>query len=157
MDAPVVVLAGVRAELQAPSPLLALALNRSKEEIEAMEMAELWALASIALLECWPLTSAWPILNRPRRWRIGENVAERGREVFDGLVSSGTVPTSALLGRPGEPGILASASAWATSCFLAKWEIDGARDFCVVPAAGSPAADSGSAASTASPPHGGTA
>jgi len=155
VDAPVIVLAGVRAELQAPSPLLALALVRSKEQEAAMENAEKWAIASLALLECWPLAAAWPVLNRPRRWRVGERVAERGREVFDGLLESG-VPLPALLGPLDEDGILQVAASWATSRILSPVEVAGAKDFCVVRAAPSPGSDSASAAATTSPPPGGT-
>lgn len=163
MDAPVVVLAGVKAELQAPSSLLALALVKSDADEQAMEPAERWAMASLALLECWPLTSAWPVALRPRRWRVGERVAERGREVFDGLMSSGLVPLSALLGVPAKgdtpstPGILQTASAWATAGILGQWEVDGARDFCVVRAAALPGSDSAFAAATTSLPPGGIA
>lgn len=156
MDAPVVVLAGVQAELHAPSALLALALVKSDAEDQAMEPAERWALASLALLECWPLTSAWPVPLRPRRWRPGERTAERGREVFDGLLGGG-VPLHALLGDPNAPGILQTAAAWAVSCVLSRWEVEGARDFSVVRAVASPVSDSASVVSTGSPPHGGMA
>lgn len=156
MDAPVVILSGVRAELQAPSPLLALALVRSEEQHALMEDAESWALGALALLECWPLTAVWPVPLRPRRWRVGERVAERGREVFEGLMGSGAVPLSALLGRPGELGILQASALWATAGILQQWEVAGARDFCVVRAAVSSVSDSASVGGTTSPLPGGT-
>ena len=157
MDAPVIVLAGVRAELQAPSPLAALALLRSPAAEAAMESAEGWALASLALLECWPLTAAWPVPLRPRRWRVGENAAERGREVFDGLMSAGTVPLSALLGPVDEDGILQVAGSWARSCITSRLEVAGAKDFCLVRAAPASGSDSASPDATTSPLPGGTA
>lgn len=157
MDAPVVVLAGVRAELRPPSPLLALALLRPEAAALAMEPAERWALGAIALLECWPMDAAWPVPLRPRRWRVGEKVAERGGEVFDGLMSSGAVPLHALLGDIGVNGILEDAHAWAESCITARWEVDGAKDFCVVRAVAPSVSDSASAAPTDSPPPGGMA
>ena len=153
MDAPVVVLAGVRAGLVAPSPLFALAILRPADQ---MDSGERWAIGSIALLECWPMDAAWPVPLRPRKWRVGEKVAERGREVFDGLMGAGTVPLHALLGEPDVQGILEVAHAWATSCITSQWEVAGARDFCVVRAADAPGATSGSADATASPPSGGT-
>lgn len=168
MSAPIIVLAGVRAELAAPSPLLALALLRSDADRLVMEPAERWALGALALLECWPMTAAWPAPLRPRRWRVGERVAERGREVFDGLLAGG-VPLHALLGTPAQPatddlpavparpGILQAAAEWAESSITSQWEVDGAKDFCVVRAGASPGSDSGSAAGTTSPPPGGTA
>jgi len=155
MEAPVIVLGGVRAELQPPGSLLALALLRSEGEDQAMEPAERWALASLALLECWPTSAAWPVPLRPRRWRVGERTGERGREVFDGLVAGG-VPVAALLGTPDAPGILQAASAWATGTLLSRWEVEGARDFCVVRAAASSGSDSASVGDTASHPPGGT-
>lgn len=155
MDAPVIILGNVRAELQPPSPLVSLALLPTPAQEESMEPAERWALASLALLECWPLDAAWPVPLRPRRWRPGERVADRGREVFDGLMSAGTVPLSALLGTADAPGILQVAAGWAQGRILSNWEVAGARDFCVVRAATSRGSDSASAGGTTSPPPGG--
>lgn len=155
MEAPVLVLAGVRATLERPSSLLALALVRSPAQAAAMENAEAWALASLALLECWPMSAAWPAPLRPRRWRVGEQTAERGREVFDGLLAAG-VPLDALLGPVDGLGILQVANLWATSHILAPSEVDAARDFCVVRADSKSGSDSASAAATASPHPGGT-
>lgn len=156
MDAPIIILGGVRAELQAPRPLLALALARAPEQIEAMEGAELWALASLALLETWPRDVTWPAPLRPRLWRCGERVADRGQEVYDGLIAAG-VPWTALLGSPSEPGILSVAHAWAQSHLLSAEVVDRTRDFCVVRPAKSPDSNSGSAVGTDSPPSGGAA
>lgn len=156
MDAPVIVLAGVKAELRRPSQLLGVAISRSQAQLEAMDVAELWAMGALALLESWPVEAAWPVPLRPRLWRVGEKVGERGREVFDGLASGGTVPLSALLGTADAPGILLAAYNWATGGGLAQWEIAGARDFCVVRAAPTSSSDSASVAATTSPPPGGT-
>lgn len=155
MDAPVLVLAGVRATLERPSPLVEIGLVRTPEQVAAMAPAESWALSALALLECWPMSAAWPAPLRPRRWRVGESMPERGREVFDGLIAAG-VPYGALLGKVGELGVLEVAAQWATDRILSPKEVDAARDFCVVRADGKPGSDSAFAGGITSPLPGGT-
>ena len=147
MDAPTITLGGFKATLRRPSPLLALALVRSGEEMAAAEPAETYALGAAALFACWPPDVTWPAPLRPQPWHAGERVPEHGRIIFDGLLLAG-VPLHPLLGSVAKPaagdapeapavlGILAAAHQWATSTILAQWEVDGAKDFCVAPSGG---------------------
>jgi hypothetical protein len=116
---------GREVELQEPPSLFALAVSRTPGEQAAQGMAGDLAHGAAALRMCWPDKAAWPVLQRPRAWRIGQPVAEYGAEAWEGL-RAGTRDTVAF-------GDLRDACyralAFSLGSLLTQAEVDAARDF----------------------------
>lgn len=87
--APKIQLGGMSVVLVRPSPLMAMSLLRSPEQLQTIEPAEMWGLAAAALFACWPADVKWPATPRPRPWRVGQRVLDQGQVVFDALVNAG--------------------------------------------------------------------
>jgi len=65
MDAPKITMGRNSATLREPSPLLALSLGRTREQLDASGDGEILALGAAALFACWPDDRAWPAKLRP--------------------------------------------------------------------------------------------
>lgn len=94
MDAPTVTIGRFPATLVPPSPLFAVAISKTREEIDALGEPGLWAHFAASLAACWPRDVTWPAPVPPRRWSPRVPVADYGHEIFDGLVQAGLSPVS---------------------------------------------------------------
>jgi len=116
---------GREVELQEPRDLFAWALSRNEAESKRQGMPGDLAYGAAALRMCWPEKVAWPVLQRPRPWAIGQSVAAYGDDVWEGLRKGtrGTVPFTELRDA------CYAALAFALRGVLLQSEVDAARDF----------------------------
>lgn len=132
MDAPTITLGDCSATLIEPSPLAALALARSPEQLRSDDTAVTIALMAAALVMCWPQDRTWPARPRPRPWRAGTPIVSYGHEVYDALrmATKGAVAWADLTAA------LRQAHEWAASHLLTEAEVQAARDFSEPPQGG---------------------
>ncbi len=121
MDAPVVRLGKHEAKLVHPSPLMAVALLRTKEEVQVMDAGEMWALGAAALYACWPKDVTWPVQPRPRPWTPAKKAVVYGHEIFDQLAAEYNVRTLFP--------VLTAALTWASLSVVTEEEVAGAENF----------------------------
>lgn len=135
-------------DLVKPSPLFVTSILRTKEQMEAMDTGEFYALGAAALAESWPKDLAWPVQPRPRPWKAGMKSLALGQEVFDGLANGG-IDFNELINA------CSSARTHATSSIVTAQEVEAAKDFCEAPQGALPVTGSTSAENTDSPRTGG--
>lgn len=123
MDAPTVTLGKHTATLVAPSPMAALAINRTREELEAADVSLYWSLCAAALYLCWPEDVTWPTRPRPRPWKIGARIEDYGAGVFNALCTRDGLPMDVLFTEGPK------AFAWAVGHCLTAAEVEAASDF----------------------------
>ena len=80
--APTVTVGGLSVELCEGPALLAVAISRTEEQIEAGGYALTLAYGAAALYMTWPESTTWPVRARPRRWRPGVNTALYGSDIY---------------------------------------------------------------------------
>lgn len=127
MDAPTIRIGSAAATLEVPGDLVCLALSVAGDDI-----AEQVALNAAALAVCWPANVAWPTRNRPRAWRVGQDLRAFGAAVYDDLRrdTRATVPLAEL------QGALREARGWVMRNLLTEDEVKAAEDFCAAPEGG---------------------
>lgn len=121
MDAPTVKIGKYEVKLVQPSPLMAVALLRTKEEMEAIDAGEMWALGAAALYACWPKDATWPVQPRPLPWTPAKKAVVYGHEIFDQLAAAYSVRTLFP--------VLTDALAWASLSVVTEEEVQGAENF----------------------------
>ena len=116
---------GREVELQEPRDLCRWALSRNEGDAELRSHVGDLAYGAAALRMCWPDKVAWPVLQRPRAWVVGQSVAAYGEAVWEGLRTGtrGTVPFTDLRDA------CYAALAFALRGVLLQSEVDAARDF----------------------------
>lgn len=116
---------GREVELRPPPSLFALAASRTPGEAKAQGMPGDLAYGAAALRMCWPDDAAWPVLHRPRPWRVGQSVADYGAEVWEELRTGlrDRVPFGELRDA------CYAALAYGLGTLLTQAEVDAARDF----------------------------
>lgn len=95
---PTVTIGALTVTLVEPPCLFALALGRSKEQIDADGLAGTLTMGAAALRMCWPADTTWPVRIRPPEWRPGVSLYQYGSDIFEALrkATKGTVRLSAL-------------------------------------------------------------
>ena len=83
--APTVTVGGLSVELCEGPALLAVAISRTQEQIEASGRELTLAYGAAALYMTWPESTTWPARARPRRWRPGVNTALYGYDIYEAL------------------------------------------------------------------------
>lgn len=128
MDAPIVTISGHPVTLGKPRPLAALALGRSREELEAAPPALMLALGAAALWVSWPPDRAWPVRVPPQPWKASQPIEEMGHAIFDSLGEM--IPAVPLMHA------CMDAYRWATSHVLTEPEVAAAEGFSPPPGQG---------------------
>jgi len=108
-----------------PPSLFALAASRTEGEKKAQGMSGDLAYGAAALRMCWPDKVAWPVLHRPRPWRIGQSVADYGNAIWEEL-RKGLRETVSF---QDQRDACYEALVYALGSLLTQAEVDAARDF----------------------------
>lgn len=118
-----VTIGSVTAQLEPVGITAAVGLAVGIDDPRSNDAAFVLAMSAACLREAWPDKVAWPARRRPRRVKLGENVAEHGRAILDALYPESGM-TLAELGAE-----LAKARAWVVVSSVTEQEVSGVADF----------------------------